>query len=61
MQQIRQEMQQMRQQMQMMQSQRMCMWMHQQVIAQLQFSYLSVFPNDSKRTIVNLFACRRTL
>jgi hypothetical protein len=61
MQQLRQEMQKMRQHVQMMQSQNMYMWMDQQVIARLQFSYLSVFPNDSKCTIGNLIACRRTV
>jgi hypothetical protein len=35
--------------------------MHQHVIARLQFSFLSVFPNDSKCTIGNMFACRRTV
>ena len=51
----------MRQHMQMMQSQHMYMWMHQHVIVRLQFSYLSVFPNDSKCTIGNLFTCRCTV
>jgi hypothetical protein len=61
MQQLRQEMQQMRHHMQMKHSQNVYMWMHQRVIARLQFSYLLVFLNDSKYTIGNLFACRLTI